>query len=63
MLIKYYATKLAGRKISGMRNPGYGNPIELTEAQAAQPLRQGHITVDKPAAAKSTVKSGAKKGR
>ncbi len=42
---RYVVTKLAGREISGVRNPGAGKVIELTEKQARHPLRQKHIEV------------------
>lgn len=39
----YITTSKAGRRISGLPNPGVGNPIRLTEAQAAHELRMGTI--------------------
>lgn len=40
---EYIATAKAGRRISGQPNPGVGNPIRLTAAQAAHELRMGTI--------------------
>ncbi|MCZ4270719.1 hypothetical protein [Maritalea porphyrae] len=48
MKTTFYVTELAGRDVAGQRNPGVGKPIELTENQAAQPLRQGYIVDEKP---------------
>lgn len=41
--ISYVVTDLAGKHISGVRNPGEGKTILLTAAQAEHPLRLGHI--------------------
>lgn len=51
----YYVTKLAGRDVAGQRSPGEGKTIKLTESQAAQPLRQGYISVANPKAARKEV--------
>ncbi len=41
--MKYTVTHLAGRMIGIFQSPGAGKQIELTEEQAAQPLRCGYI--------------------
>lgn len=41
--IPYVVTDLAGKHISGVRNPGEGKTILLSVAQAEHPLRLGHI--------------------
>lgn len=41
--IQYVVTDLAGKHISGVRNPGKEKTILLTVAQAEHPLRLGHI--------------------
>lgn len=40
---KFTITELAGREVAGMRNPGAGETITLSEKQARHPLRLGHI--------------------
>jgi hypothetical protein len=47
-----YVIASKAREIAGFRNPGVGKVIELTDEQAAHPLRIGHIAVpeQKPAA-------------
>lgn len=47
---EYIVTEKAGQKISGKLSPGAGNPIELTEEQAAHYLREGMIEVPPPPA-------------
>ena len=39
----YIVTAKAGRRISGIPNPGTGNVIRLTDRQAAHELRMGTI--------------------
>jgi len=50
MKIPFYVTDTAGKEVAGLRNPGVGKAILLTESQAEQPLRMRHITRKKPAA-------------
>ena len=40
----YIVTDMAGERVAGVRKPVDGK-ITLTAAQAAQPLRLGHITL------------------
>lgn len=47
---KYYVTDTAGNWVAGKRSPGFGKVIDLTEAQAATPLRNGEISKDEPGA-------------
>jgi len=60
-----YKILTEGKFVGAMRNPGKGKTIELTDAQAAQPLRQMHIepvsTTKKAAAVEKKVDSGPKK--
>lgn len=46
---KYYVTEKAGDWVAGKRSPGFAKIIQLTENQAATPLRNGEISKDKPA--------------
>ena len=39
----YKITDTAGRDVAGQRSPGAGKLIELSESQAAHPLRLGHL--------------------
>ncbi|WP_319774473.1 hypothetical protein [Breoghania sp.] len=56
--MKYRTTEKAGVFVAGVRNPGKGKPIELTEEQARYPLISGEIELP----SKTTVKSEAKAG-
>lgn len=53
-MTKFFVTKLAGKEVAGLPNPGAGKPIELTEIQAQHPLRIGHIEREKPTPAPKT---------
>ena len=44
----FYVTSDAGKEVAGIRNPGAGEPLVLSEAQAAPPLRLRHISREKP---------------
>lgn len=52
----YVVADLAGKHISGVRNPGVGETIMLTAAQAQNPPRLGHISQPKPESAKAGAK-------
>ena len=56
----YVVTDMAGREVAGRRSPGAGKTVDLTDEQAAHPLRLGHIellpAVD-PAPAKTKASS------
>lgn len=54
---KFVITELAGREVAGMRNPGAGVTIELSEKQAEYPLRLGHIK--RPGARKGAARKSA----
>lgn len=51
--MRYQVTKTAGIFVAGVRSPGAGEAIDLTEEQAAHPLRLGHIEVATKAPAKA----------
>jgi len=40
---KFIVTKMAGKEVAGLPSPGVGKTIELSDIQAAHPLRIGHI--------------------
>lgn len=40
---EYIVSPKAGFEVAGIRNPGNGKSIFLTDAQAEQPLRTGEI--------------------
>ena len=46
---RYIVTKMAGPYVVGLRNPGAGKILDLTERQAAHELRLGSL---KPASSK-----------
>lgn len=54
---EYLVTALAGKEVGGMANPGVGEDITLSDAQAEQPLRLGHIK-RKPEKASSSATTG-----
>lgn len=58
-MTEYLVTKTAGKEVGGKPNPGAGKPITLSEAQAEQPLRLGHIT---PAPVKAAAPSSSSDG-
>ena len=53
---KFIVTKLAGKEVAGLPNPGAGKAIELTDMQAQHPLRIRHVEREKPAAPAPTSK-------
>jgi len=40
---EYIVTAVAGKEVAGKRSPGLGKAIQLTDEQAAHPLRLGYI--------------------
>lgn len=55
--MKYIVSDTAGRDIApGIPNPGTGKPVELSDGQAEQPLRVGHI--NRPVEKKQSKPSG-----
>jgi hypothetical protein len=46
--MKNYTVLVEGREVAGQRNPGAGNTIRLSDAQAEHPLRLGHIELTPP---------------
>lgn len=57
----YYVTALAGREVAGLKNPGVGQPLLLTESQAEHPLRLGYITATAPVVEKPAIKAAGSK--
>lgn len=57
---KFVVTKLAGKEVAGLRNPGAGAILELSELQAEHPLRVGHIVRRKQEEAKAEPQKPAK---
>lgn len=58
---KFEVTEKAGAFVAGQRNPGTGEPIELTEEQAFYPLITGEIKRPDTAAEASPVSGRQKK--
>ena len=44
----YVATEDLGREVAGVRNPGFGQAVSLTESQAQHALRLGHLSRTPP---------------
>lgn len=51
-MTRYTVTKKAGKMLGGIRNPGAGNPVELTDSQAMHLLRTEQIRLPVKKAAK-----------
>lgn len=45
----YFVTDIAGPIVAGMKSPGAGMSILLSDAQAEHPLRLGHVSAAPPA--------------
>ena len=45
----YVATADLGREVAGVKNPGLGRAVKLTESQALHALRLGHLSRTPPA--------------
>lgn len=43
----FFVADSAGKTIGGIRSPGSGKEIKMSELQAQQPLRKGEITAVK----------------
>lgn len=43
----FYVTKIAGKEVAGLPNPGVGKTITLTDQQAEHPLRLKQISRSK----------------
>ncbi|WP_420408696.1 hypothetical protein [Hoeflea sp.] len=56
----YLVTEVAGKEVAGKPNPGAGEAIRLSDLQAEQPLRQGHIVAkpEKPSGSAAAQPSG-----
>lgn len=48
MKTEYYPTEAAGPIVAGVKNPGTGEPVMLSDAQAEHALRLGHLSREKP---------------
>lgn len=60
--MKFTVTDKAGSHIAGMKNPGAGETITLTEREAAHDLRSGAI-IPQAEAKKAPAKRAPAKGR
>lgn len=58
---KFEVTEKAGTYVAGMRSPGQGKSIELTEKQAQYALISGEIKRPEPKQPKTTSTSTGKK--
>ena len=56
--MKYRTTEKAGVFVAGVRNPGKGKSIELTEEQARYPIISGEIEPASKASSKTDAKAG-----
>lgn len=45
---EFYVADAAGPMVAGLKSPGAGKKIMLTEGQAEHPLRLGHIVREAP---------------
>ncbi len=58
---KFMVTEKAGAYVAGVRSPGVGKPIELTQKQAQYALINGEIKPPEPKPAKSNATTAGKK--
>lgn len=58
----YTVTERAGNFVAGRRSPGKGKPIDLTDAQAETPLRNGEIAKEGESAKPDTKSKSGKAG-